>query len=102
MRDWKTVQRAERFAARLSFVGLLRAVHRAVSDEGDDRIDARIHAIDPGEVRFHHLAGRDFLGANTGSEIDGCQVTEVVARDGWHRRCRGAFGRAAICGERRQ
>ena len=77
VRDRQAVQRADVAAVGELLVGGARAFHRLIGDQGDDRVDARIDALDLREVGADDVARGQLLRANQARELDGAQLADV-------------------------
>ena len=87
--DRKPVERPERVACRHRPVRLLRfREQHSLREEGDDRVQARVDVMNPGEVRPHHLDRRNLAAGDAAGEFGrrgraefGHQATAVAGSD---------------------
>ena len=95
--DGQTVQRAERFAARLHLVGACGGFGGHLGDQGDDGVDLGIDAIDLLEVLGERFAGGELLCSNELGHLDCAGETKRGGRGlGFKRAAMGKREAAAI------
>ncbi len=82
VRHRQAVQDAERTATRSCLVRARGVSHGAIGNEGDDRVDLRVDALDAREVRGHDIARGDVLASNARSQLDRAEIAQFVACSG--------------------
>ncbi len=82
VRDREAVQRAQRFAVRLLFVGFRRGFGGRLRCESHDRVYFGIHALDLFQMCGQSFARGEFLFADHAGHFDGAQETDGVGNVG--------------------
>ena len=72
------MERPERVAAHHRVLGALRLLPRALGVEEDQRVEARVALLDPGERRVHHLDRRQFAPPDAAGQLGGAHVGQCI------------------------